>query len=466
MKKHYILLSFIVFFLFTHKVNADILINEIQISPIEERFIELYNTDSYSISLTGYYLQRKTDTGTSFGSLVSKTYFDGTEIKGNSYLVIAKASNSYSDIILDNFTLTDSNTLQLKNPSGEIVDIVEFGIIPESKSYQKLNNNWIISNPTPGKENEETNNDADTNESNNDEDNSTPSSDTVINKSKSSHNNEPKIVVTKANIVTETTAFVGLSHPITSVISNNRGITSNIGKFVWSFGDGEGRVDNELKKFDHIYEYKGEYVLTLSYYKKGKEEVEAKDKVTIKVIDPGIYINSVGSATNSYIELINKSTKEMDISGFIISGMSKNFIIPYGTIILPNKTVKISSKKSGFSFYNLSKIIIKNKNGEVISTYPNKNYSSSNNGYTTGTNKNNFNNKEDEENDILDLNDNLEASAGKSKLNLSINYYILVFIFIIGVGVVSVFLLRKNIKNNPDNELENQITSDNIKILE
>jgi len=106
---------------------AKILINEIQLSPTGNRFIELYNPNNSSVNLTNWYLQRKTQTGSSFGSLVSKTYFEGKTINANDYFLISRASLDGADIILDNLTLTESNVIQLKNSDGEVIDKLGWG---------------------------------------------------------------------------------------------------------------------------------------------------------------------------------------------------------------------------------------------------------------------------------------------------------------------------------------------------
>ena len=85
-KKHLIFIS-LVFFIFTHNVDASVVINEVQVSPTEERFLELYNNGSSSIDLTDWYIQRKTATGSDFGSLVSKTYFQNKIIKTDGYFL-------------------------------------------------------------------------------------------------------------------------------------------------------------------------------------------------------------------------------------------------------------------------------------------------------------------------------------------------------------------------------------------
>lgn len=102
-----------------------ILINEIQIAPIEQRFVELYNPNSSDIDMTGYYLQRKTKTADSWASFVSSTNFEGKTISAGGYFLISREIAD-SDILLD-ITLGDNNSLALKNPDREIIDKVGWG---------------------------------------------------------------------------------------------------------------------------------------------------------------------------------------------------------------------------------------------------------------------------------------------------------------------------------------------------
>ena len=146
----------VVFFSWVGVVNASVVINEIQLNPTEERFIELYNSGSSSVDLTDWYIQRKTASGSTFGSLVSKTYFDGLNIEASDYLLISRTSLNNPDIIVDNLTLTESNTIQIKNSKQEVVNIFEWDNINEGESIQRISDgNWIIGLPTPGEENKE-----------------------------------------------------------------------------------------------------------------------------------------------------------------------------------------------------------------------------------------------------------------------------------------------------------------------
>jgi len=114
----------------------EILISEIRLLPIPQRFIELYNPNSNDIDLTDWYIQRRTATGSDFNSFVSKTHFANRIIPAKSFLVIAHKSIIQADIILPELTLTDSNTIQLKNASGTIVDKVGWG---DTLSFRGIN---------------------------------------------------------------------------------------------------------------------------------------------------------------------------------------------------------------------------------------------------------------------------------------------------------------------------------------
>lgn len=116
-----------------------ILINEIKIKPVSERFIELYNPNDFNIDLTNWYLQRKKNTNNSFLSLVSKTYFENKIIPAKGFILISRNNLIDSDIVINNLTLTENNVIVLKNSLGEIVDKVGWGEIDDYEG-QPINN--------------------------------------------------------------------------------------------------------------------------------------------------------------------------------------------------------------------------------------------------------------------------------------------------------------------------------------
>lgn len=117
-------------------VYPKILISETQIDPIDNRFIELYNPNSFEVDLTEWYIQRKTETGSDFNSLVTTSKFSGKKIGPLGHFLISKLS--VTDIDLD-LTITDNNSLVLKNPNGEVVDKLGFGMAQEFESVPAQN---------------------------------------------------------------------------------------------------------------------------------------------------------------------------------------------------------------------------------------------------------------------------------------------------------------------------------------
>src|SRR3989344_2102155 len=130
-KKLILVLAAAVFLSGFNLAKASVVISEIKISPIEDRFIKLYNDGSAAVDLTNWYIQRKTQTGTSFGSLVSKTYFENKQIGANGYFLISRSPSEESDIVQGGLTLTESNAIQIKNSAGIVVDKVCWGDIDE-----------------------------------------------------------------------------------------------------------------------------------------------------------------------------------------------------------------------------------------------------------------------------------------------------------------------------------------------
>lgn len=138
--------------------KTKILISEAQISPLGERFVELYNPNSQIVNLTGWYLQRKTQTGDSFNSFITSTNFEGKSIGPLSYFLIS--SSTQADIF-SSLTLTEANSLRLKNPEQEIIDEVNWDNPSAGKSWgrqwsttSQSYNNFELQTPTPRAQNQ------------------------------------------------------------------------------------------------------------------------------------------------------------------------------------------------------------------------------------------------------------------------------------------------------------------------
>ncbi|MGB9681170.1 MAG: lamin tail domain-containing protein [Minisyncoccia bacterium] len=125
-----------------------LLINEIQFAGKNdegvnayEEFIELYNPNPFAVDLTGWYLQRKTASGSSYSSLVPANLLEGRSIPAFGYFLITHSSSSYSSFaqVTTNYTITENNTIVLKNPNREIIDKVGYGNASDCEGECALN---------------------------------------------------------------------------------------------------------------------------------------------------------------------------------------------------------------------------------------------------------------------------------------------------------------------------------------
>ncbi len=110
----------------------------------------------------------------------------------------------------------------------------------------------------------------------------------------------------------------------------------------WNFGDG---ATAEGKDVEHIYQYAGEYVLTVE----GERIVFSKKIITteqrvVRVLEEQIRIASVSPA---YVELENVSDQQVDISDTILRGNDTFFFMPEHTLLLPETRVRFPRTVTG-----------------------------------------------------------------------------------------------------------------------
>lgn len=368
-----------VFLLSFKSVHAEVFINEVQVSPPEGRFIELFNSGTSSVNLTDWYIQRKTTTGT-FGSLVTKTDFENKTIEPNSYFLISRSSLSNSNIVIGDMTLTESNTIQLKNSDGNVADKVGWGSVTdcgsicapnpsENKSIGRSFGSWIAGSPTPGAQNY-------TNASlqlsgsvSNDLGLASNSLVLNTNETKTKVAETPKI---KTKIITKILAFVNT--PI-EFKANTTGYSNEslfYGKYFWNFGDGDSkemRLDN-LEKIYHTFFYEGEYIVNLEYYQNYYSDFpDAFDKVIIKVIKANVSISNVGDDKDFFVEITNNTNYDVDISKWVLLSEMRSFTFPKNMILESKKKIVLSPKITNFSIADKNNLKLINLQGETVFDY-------------------------------------------------------------------------------------------------
>jgi hypothetical protein len=105
-------------------------ISEIQTasaSSTRHEFIEVYNPNPSAVSLDQWYMQKKSKSADSFSTLVPKELFLNKIIGARGYLIIANPSSSIPADVFSDYGIASDNTIVLKNPNGDIVDLVGMG---------------------------------------------------------------------------------------------------------------------------------------------------------------------------------------------------------------------------------------------------------------------------------------------------------------------------------------------------
>jgi hypothetical protein len=468
-----ILITIFLFLSWSHLASASFEITEIMYdldgTDTGREWVEVYNNGNESTDFSHWYFF----SDNTKHSLVPQ---GNSSIPAGGYAVITQDSAkfrvdwpNYSGLLFDSSWTglsNDGETIALKDPDLNIVSQVSFtssqGGAGDGSSLQKINSSWGGATPTPGVQNQTSGGGGGGNGGGGsgggvDTGTGGNSTNTDIRS-----NTKKEIEVTKitTNILAKNTTFAGLPLEIDFRTTGLRKEPIVSGRFAWNFGDGTSFSMSEQKKFEHIYLYPGDYVLSLSYYSNPFEkEPQATDRLILKVLSSEISISSVGDASDPYIELYNKSNYELDISHWVLRSYLKSFDIPTGTIILPNSKVKISSKLTGFDYEDVKYLTLEDITGKILNTYPNYKKSSMVSDYSEKANLNSKN----RDSNIIDLN-NISASAGNSITSISNkSMSIIGLALIILIGIITVLLVRKN---HFSDEIDNNIKASDITIME
>lgn len=325
-------ITFILFFLFAHTAFAAVYLNEIQIAPTNERFIELYNSDNATVDLTGWYIQRKTATGNSFSSLVTSTELAGKIIRPNDYFLISRSQMSNSDVVVGDLTLTESNTVRMRDSKGKDIDQVAWGSIDAVKSYQRTSSDgWFMGAPTPGAVNAGTANVSAQNSNVSVSQSVNTASSPATPQITAQAGPQTRVVLAGAPIIFEG-KVAGLE--------NNSGVATHT---IWSFGDGASAEGNSVS---HTYYYPGEYTAILDAVSGG---VTATDRMLVRVVLPNLSLSAGGDATRSFFTIENHGSDELDISGWQVASDNKTFTFPKNSILGARKSVTFAGEVTGLA---------------------------------------------------------------------------------------------------------------------
>lgn len=339
-------------------VFAGVVINEVawmgtESSPYEE-WVELYDDSEADVDLSGWILeiQDKKD-----------IILEGS-ISSDSYYLIERRENIFSDILADlmhsfgSGLSNDGAVLILKNSSGDEIDRIDAsegwpaGNNTTKETMQKSGSEWITATGTPKAE--------------------MPTSDVLPPDGSSTSDVSPDSAGQAFDVgeyvppeeLPKIKAYAGEDKTVVvGALSEFRGMGFGLNnepmeraRYLWNFGDGTSK---EGQNIFHHYQYPGEYMVVLDV---SSGQYASSDSFVVKVVPSEIFVSEIKTGINSFIELVNKSKEEINISNWRFRWGTQTFTFPKGTFIRPASYLAISNSVSG--------IIIVQGKGIVELLYP------------------------------------------------------------------------------------------------
>jgi len=380
MKKYFIYLLFVLV-LPLQAVYAQVLINEIMYdvegTDTDREWVEIKNNGSESIDISSW---KFFEANSNHGLVLSS---GDTVISAGGYAIIAAKPEAFlvdwpsvSATIFDSsFSLNNETgeTLAIKNGNGEIIDEITYdstvGGAGNGKSINRSVDNFIEQAPTPGMENNTSS--GNTSEST-DETKDTDGNDTTGTSSGGSNKKEIERPKLSLSIGAPITATVGVPILLDATMLGYKKEGYQVGHFMWGMGDGYGFESESISKFWYTYEYPGEYVVTLDFaFKKKEEKPDVSTRAIILVTEPTVVISSINTKGPGSIEIKNISNREVELSKWIVRAGGQEFTIANNNILLPGRSLILNPKVTKFTTVQSVDLFV--PTGQIVSSFPIKN---------------------------------------------------------------------------------------------
>jgi len=276
----------------------------------------------------------------------------------------------FSGKILDSsFSLKQAgDTLSIRNPDGVDVDTVQYdpsvGGGGDGTTLQKSGGQWIAALPTPGAMNA-THGYAPPASSEDGTAGTSGTSSGAQTTSMMADDSEKHITAkidlgfvgnTKTIVVGADTLFKGKAFGFD-------GTPLLAPRYSWTFGDGGTKEGEQVL---YHYRYPGTYIVVLNV---SSGEYTAADRVKIDVVAADVVIASTGTGADSFVELKNDSSYELDLSWWRIRNGNTYFTLPKGTIIVPKGVIILPPENTRFSIGVDNTLDLLYPNGEIAHTY-------------------------------------------------------------------------------------------------
>ena len=351
-------------------VHAAISISEIMYdlegSDAKKEWIEIYNTGSEDINLADWRLFEAD------ANHKLTPYPEGApaNIPPGGYAIIADdagtflANNSaYGGLLFDSsFSLSNTGeTLILRD--GALVDqdqvtyTSDWGATGDGGSLQEIESQWYAAIPTPGEANAlvpiETG-DSDAGSATGGEESSSDDESAV------SH----RIVRTLEVAVgsTKQTVTAGTETKLQAEVYGFEGEVIENARIHWTFGDGSTHEGNPAI---HVYRYPGTYIAVVNG---SSGEHNGTSRIAVTVLPAALSIGSIEPGQDGFIQVVNQSSHELDISGWGIQLGDKTFWLPPYSVIGPRSDIRIAASISGLAPQAGTAVNLTYPNGKVATS--------------------------------------------------------------------------------------------------
>ena len=134
-------------------------------------------------------------------------------------------------------------------------------------------------------------------------------------------------------------------------------------EYIWNFGDGSVKKGQKVM---YSYNYPGEYIVFLDV---ASGEYSSSDRIKVVVVSADLIVSNVVYGKDGFVELYNKTNRELDISWWRIQVGSNFFTIPKNTIILGGKKIIFSYKTTKIEANYDNPIKLLYPNGSIANIY-------------------------------------------------------------------------------------------------
>jgi hypothetical protein len=338
-------------------------------------WIEICNQDA-AVNIDGWKLF---ENGTNHG--LTQVQGDST-LASNGCAVIADNATTFlsdhtgfSGILLDSsFSLSNTGeTLILRN--ADLADVStasytsDLGAAGDGNSLQRSASTWIAASPTPGiatvggtpsaTGDTHTSDTADTSSQYSEEDDMVTAEATSPNQGSVS----APVTPLSADAGGDYSGVVGGAILFKGVAFGTKQEEISGARYVWTFGDG---TRSEGAQAYHTYVYPGKYrvILTVS-----SGFHSGTDTAIADISAANVSIARVAIGADGMIEIKNNAAKELDISGWVLSGNGREFVIPENTAILAQQAVDFSAHTTGISVGQGDAVTLMYPNRTTTATY-------------------------------------------------------------------------------------------------